>query len=137
METEELIILVSVVAGVLQIVLFFKLWVMTNDVKKLRETLTSERAVNFKFEVRKLLCSGNKEKAKELLLNRFYKELSVLNYAGLDKGASNYAQVQNNIDSDFNKLKAEFEKQCTKIGVEVPEDIKNMKSGNEFYELFV
>lgn len=136
MQTEELIALITIAAAILQIVLFFKVWAMTNDVRKLREKYAVPNASNFCFEIRKLLVSGNKEKAKELLLNRFYVDINELNYSGLDKSESNWPQVQKNIDADFLKLKEQLANDFSKIGEQLPENIKQMKSGNEFYELF-
>lgn len=136
MQIEELLALLTIAAAVLQIILFFKVWVMTNDVKKLREKFAVPNGSNFCFEIRKLLASGNKEKAKELLLNRFYESISELNYSGLDKSESNYAQVTKNIDADFLKMKENLANDLSKIGEQLPENIKQMKSGNEFYKLF-
>lgn len=136
MQIEELLALLTVAAAVLQIILFFKVWAMTNDVKKLREKFAVSNESNFCFEIRKLLALGNKEKAKELLLNRFYESISELNYSGLDKTESNYAQITKNIDADFLKSKENLANDLSKIGVQLPENIKQMKSGNEFYELF-
>ena len=110
---------------------------MTNDVKKLRENCEHSNKSNFNFEIRKSLASGDKEKAKELLLNRFYDSISELNYSGLDKSESNWFQIQKNIDADFLKLKERLANDLSKIGEQLPENIKQMKSGNEFYELFL
>lgn len=94
MQIEELLALLTLAAAFLQIILFFKLWIMTNDVKKLRENCEHSNKSNFNFEIRKSLASGDKEKAKELLLNRFYDSISELNYSGLDKSESNWFQIQ-------------------------------------------
>ena len=109
---------------------------MTNDVKKLRENCGYSNKSNFNFEIRKLLASGSKGKAKEMLLNRFYDSISELNYSGLDKSENNYDQITKNIDADFLKLKERLTNDLSKIGEQLPENIKQMKSGNEFYELF-
>lgn len=133
MQIEELLALLTLAAAFLQIILFFKLWIMTNDVKKLRENCEHSNKSNFNC---KSLASGDKEKAKELLLNRFYDSISELNYSGLDKSESNWFQIQKNIDADFLKLKERLANDLSKIGEQLPENIKQMKSGNEFYELF-
>ena len=135
METTEIIALITIAAAVLQIILFFKVWAMTNDVRTLREKYAAPNGSNFNSEIRKLLCSGNKEKAKELLLNRFYDNISNLNYSDIDKDG-NVDQIKKNIDADFMKLKTELENNFAKIGCDLPERIKLMKSGNEFYELY-
>lgn len=136
MQIEELLALLTIAAAVLQIILFFKVWVMTNDVKKLREKFAVPNDSNFCFEIRKLLASGNKEKAKELLLNRFYESISELNYSGLDTANVNYSQIVKNTDNDFNNLKTKLEKDFAKAGLHLPENIITMKSGQQFYNLF-
>ena len=136
MQIEELLALLTVAAAALQIILFFKLWAMTNDVKAIRESNVIANKENFNFEIRKLIASGNKEKAVELILNRFYKRIAELNYSGLNPSVSQYEQIKSNIDNDFANHKKKLEAQLSQIGVEMPERIKQMKSGNEFYELF-
>lgn len=128
--------LVTLVATVLQIILFFKLWIMTNDVKKLRENCGYSNESNFNLEIRKLLASGSKEKAKEMLLNRFYDNIAELNYSGLDQSGNNYDQITKNIDADFLKLKEGLTNDLSKIGEQLPENIKQMKSGQDFFDLF-
>lgn len=128
--------LVTLVAAVLQIILFFKVWAMTNDVKKLRENCGYSNESNFNLEIRKLLASGSKEKAKEMLLNRFYDNIAELNYSGLDQSGNNYDQITKNIDADFLKLKEGLTNDLSKIGEQLPENIKQMKSGQDFFDLF-
>lgn len=64
----EFLSIVLLVFGVLQIILFFKLWGMTNDVKKIKERL----------EKKDWLCSimtGDKENAYGALLQELYAKL--------------------------------------------------------------
>ena len=64
----EFLILVMLVMGILQIILFFKVWIMTNDVGKIKDMVTS--GLSFK----EYMVLGEKEKAfeslKEELVNR-------------------------------------------------------------------
>lgn len=120
MQIEELLALLTLAAAFLQIILFFKLWIMTNDVKKLRENCEHSNKSNFNFEIRKSLASGDKEKAKELLLNRFYDSISELNYSGLDKSESNWFQIQKH-RRGFLKLKERLANDLSKIGEQLPE----------------
>lgn len=136
MKIEELLALLTIAAAVLQIVLFFKLWAMTNDVRGIRDSNVISKKSNFNFEIRKLLASGNKDEAVEMLLNRFYNRIAELNYSGLNKSDSQYKRVINNIDEEFTKEKNALEKNLSQIGATLPDRIMQMKSGNEFYELF-
>lgn len=61
--------IVIIVFGILQIILFFKLWGMTNDVKKIRKSLpyVSSDLSPAKME----FIIGNTDKAKEMLKKEF------------------------------------------------------------------
>ena len=129
---EDFILGITIAAAVLQIILFFKVWAMTNDVRSLREkhAPTSE----FYFEMRKLLALGEKEKAKEKLLNWFFKAIKNLNYKNI--GHEGLEEKRKSVDVGFMQIKKELEKDFKQIGEELPDNIKNMRSGNEFYELY-
>ena len=64
----EFLSIVLLVFGVLQIILFFKLWGMTNDVKKINEKMESE-------DLAKLIITGENDKAFRILVNSLYEEL--------------------------------------------------------------
>lgn len=64
----EFLSIVLLVFGVLQIILFFKLWGMTNDVKKIKERLE-------KKDVLCLIMTGDKENAYASLLQELYAKL--------------------------------------------------------------
>ena len=61
--------IVVIVFGILQIILFFKLWGMTNDVKKIRKSLPN---VSSDLSPAKMeFIIGNTDKAKEMLKKEF------------------------------------------------------------------
>lgn len=61
--------IVIIVFGILQIILFFKLWGMTNDVKKIRKSLPN---VSSDLSPAKMeFIIGNTDKAKEMLKKDF------------------------------------------------------------------
>ena len=65
--------IVIIVFGILQIILFFKLWGMTNDVKKIKSSLpiSLEGISPAKIE----FAIGNKEKAKEMVKREFISDV--------------------------------------------------------------
>jgi hypothetical protein len=106
-----------IVFGILQIILFFKLWGMTDDVRKLRnDCLRSGYGFDFENEVRKLILLGDKEKAKELILNKFIEKL-----------------INGN---SFQDLKEQLGRDLEKIGEEMPDGIKKLESLGDFSEMF-
>ncbi len=66
------IVFISVIVAVLNIILFFKLLIMTDDVKKLRKKFYGEPTtpLNDQFEIARLKTLGREEEAIEFLNNR-------------------------------------------------------------------
>ena len=124
-----LIMIVTIAAAVLQIVLFFKIWVMCDDIRAIRGNFSLSS--DFRFNIRKMILLGDKEKAKELILNRFFEAIKDVNYKD---AASDEAKKYN--DKEFLRIKQELENALSKIGEEMPEEIKNLKSGDDFYNLY-
>jgi hypothetical protein len=125
--------LILFAAAVLQIILFFKVWAMTNDVRELRAEHTPHR--DTLFEVRKLLLLGDSKKVVDILVGRFAAKIKNSSYVGL----SDYEcseEMKKSIDAEFEKAKKELESSLKKVGVEMPESIKRLKSGNDFHNLF-
>ena len=79
----EIVSIVVLVFGVLQIILFFKMWGMTNNVSKIKDSLLSsvnaDDNSNWKREFCVLVASGNKEEAKKMLLRDMINTLSFRN----------------------------------------------------------
>lgn len=66
----EILLIVTGVAGILQIILFFKIWVMTDDVKAIKS-----REPDLLKQAHLSALKGDKEKARELLYDRFLGEV--------------------------------------------------------------
>ena len=64
----EFLSIVLLVFGVLQIILFFKLWGMTNNVKKIYEKMNAD-------SYRSCMMKGDKENAYRIAVDSLYKEL--------------------------------------------------------------
>lgn len=71
----KLHLIIIIIAGVLQIVLFFKVWVMTNDVRKIREKMDADLEIDRIDKMRIALLRGDKQKAIELLTDKLATEL--------------------------------------------------------------
>ena len=110
-----LLTVLFIIFGILQIILFFKLWVMTNDISKLRDHFFP--VSDFSYNMRKLLLLGDKEKARELIINKFFDRLV--------NGDYTFDEAKNNIKDEFDK-----------IGEKLPEQIENLNSKDDFYSLF-
>lgn len=67
--------IITIIVAVLQIVLFFKIWVMTNDVKKIKEKMDADIEIDRIDKIRIALLKGDKQKAIELLTDKLATEL--------------------------------------------------------------
>ena len=63
-----IIALVSVVAGLLQIILFFKVWQMCDDVKAIRKAQNPEAPITTNIEQDKIPSSSDKEDNTALII---------------------------------------------------------------------
>ena len=101
----EFIAIVSLVAGVLQIILFFKVWGMTNDVKALKKDHFCEtQFVGYgqtASYLRRNLVLGNTDNVKRILLQNFidnveqaYGELKRGDYEKDENGREKWVDYQ-------------------------------------------
>ena len=122
----EIVALITLVAGVLQIILFFKIWGMTNDIRALKRDhfieidIESNDYLKANF-ARKHLILGEKNKVKTMLLKNFLANIS-----------DNFTKNEDTIRPYVENLK----KQYSKLGEELPEYISKMETFGDYYNLF-
>lgn len=104
--------IVIIVFGILQIILFFKLWGMTNDVKKIKSSLpiSLEGISPAKIE----FAIGNKEKAKEMVKREFISDVHKIYREVLAYEYSQYQQERNHYDKGYKKLEAIYKNRFSK-----------------------
>lgn len=121
----EFIAIVSLVAGVLQIILFFKVWGMTNDIRELKKDHFSETSLETYYQkaiyARQNLILGKKDNVKIMLLKNFIYNLE-----------QNYTKGEDSIQPYVDNLR----KQYNKLGEELPEYISNLKTFEDYHHLF-
>lgn len=108
--------IVFIASGVLNIILFFKVWNMTNDVEKIKASIQGDSYFS-------CLMKGEKGKAYDILISKLYKELT-------------YLWVNNNA-SYLEKAPAIIEKYATLIketGRELPEYLSTPEKFKDNYE---
>ena len=85
--------IITIVGCVLQIILFFKIWGMTNNVKALKKDHFSENSFGSKAEMasylRKNLMLGNMDNVKRILLQNFFDDVEHAYYILKTEGFSN------------------------------------------------
>ena len=133
--------------GILEIILFFKVWTMTNDVKEMKRFLlketqfdTTSAKINY---LRRNLILGNKDRVKKMLLLEFINNVQNSYYA-MPEGKyetvdGKYILVDltdENLSKPIDHFTAKLEKQFEKIDEPVPAYIMRMKTYGDFFNVF-
>lgn len=118
-------------AGVLlNIILFFKIWGMTNNVKRIKEKMIPNSSDDLSEELNTLHFMGKDKECEEIILRDFYSTLNdKINWA---KGNMLEENFNKKIDEPITKFTDIVAKQYKKIGREMPDMIKNMKTYRDF-----
>lgn len=111
--------IILLVFGILQIILFFKMWGMTNDVKQIRNKLAPDSPEHFAREILK----GDSNTA-DLLFNALYGEL----YDAYNKLSEQEA---------YEEIIKSYKKSYKKAGLAFPAVFENVKSGEDFGALIL
>lgn len=118
--------IITIIVAVLQIVLFFKIWVMTNDVKKIKEKMDADIEIDRIDKIRIALLKGDKQKAIELLTDKLATEL-------VKKSSEEFITPEGIKD-----IKEKYAKEFAKLGVnELPiKDVSTQKEINGLMKRF-
>lgn len=118
--------IITIIVAVLQIVLFFKIWVMTNDVKKIKEKMDADIEIDRIDKIRIALLKGDKQKAIELLTDILATEL-------VKKSSEEFITPEGIKD-----IKEKYAKEFAKLGVnELPiQDVSTQKEINNLMRRF-
>ena len=135
--------------GLLQIILFFKVWGMTDDIKTLKkdhfcETVFESKSQMARF-LRKNLVLGNMENVKRTLLKNFidnvehgYGQLKRYGSVKDEQGAEQWVSLEEkNLQESILPYVDNLRKQYEKIGEELPVYIQRMQTFNDYFKLFV
>lgn len=118
--------IITIIVAVLQIVLFFKIWVMTNDVKKIKKKMDADIEIDRIDKIRIALLKGDKQKAIELLTDKLATEL-------VKKSSEEFVTPEGIKD-----IKEKYAKEFAKLGVnELPiKDVSTQKEINNLMRRF-
>lgn len=118
--------IITIIVAVLQIVLFFKIWVMTNDVKKIKKKMDADIEIDRIDKIRIALLKGDKQKAIELLTDKLATEL-------VKKSSEEFITPEGIKD-----IKEKYAKEFAKLGVnELPiQDVSTQKEINNLMRRF-
>ncbi len=92
---------IIIIFGVLQIILFFKIWIMTDDVTKIKNTIEANGYPNGISPAKFELAMGNIEKAKELATREFISDIYKIYSNVLKSENEEYVKRFNVIEQEY------------------------------------
>ena len=140
--------IIMLIGGILEIILFFKIWGMTNDIRSLKNDHFKTTKFYGKYDMavylRKNILLGNMEGVKQTLLKNFidnvergFEELKNQKRAGVALGTEKYNKVDKEVlEESIAPYVESLIRQYNKIGEEVPAYIVGMKTFEDYFTLF-
>lgn len=128
---------IAFICAVLNIILFFKIWGMTNDIRELKidhfDPRMPEDIPQLRAYLRENYVLGDKEKVKSILIHEFLDNIN----SKCNSNRSPYLETSSpSMDTDITQYVNVLKKQFAKVNIEVPDSILNMKTFRDYYELF-
>lgn len=141
--------IIMIAWGILEIILFFKIWGMTDNISALKKDHFSETVFETKDGMarylRKNLVLGNMDAVKRTLLKNFidnvehgYAELKSYGYSKDEKGNEVWTNLtEQNLKASIRPYVENLKEQYDKIGEELPIYIQRMEVFGDYFRLFV
>ncbi len=134
---ESLIVFIALIVAILNIILFFKLWGMTNDIRELKkdhfDTHMPEDIPQLRAYLRENYILGDNEKIKRVLIHEFLDKINTK----CNSNRSSYIDTTDPVlDTDITPYIQNLKKQFAKVNMDVPEPILNMRTFRDYYEFF-
>ena len=111
--------IVTIVAGVLQIILFFKIWGMTNNVSVIKDTLSDEnRSAYILQDGQAAALAGDNETAIRKYKETFLMDvLGIYNEVASDWGEANKQGHRDKLYADkYKSIVSQYKKRMEKVG---------------------
>ena len=121
------IVVILIVFGILQIILFFKIWGMTNDVRRMKDGFFGS---DLEWQQRKMILKNDKMKISEILFDDMFNKIKFNYEISRQHGNPN----QYFIDS-MSKLKKEFKEKYLKYGIDFPESVDKIEKREDIKNL--
>ena len=134
---DSFIVFITFIGAILDIILFFKLWGMTNDIRELKkdhfDNHMPEDVPQLRAYLREHYFLGDKDKVKRALILDFLDNLNIK----CNSSRSSYLEADNpTLDIDITKYVEKLKIQFAKVNLDVPSEILNLKTFRDYYELF-
>ena len=133
-DTFTFLSIVMIVAGILEIILFFKIWIMTNHV-----ALLKKKIVDFSYgsdldkTCRRLLIMGRREEVRDIMIDQFVDELE----KRLEMTRGQEFMLEKLKAESIAKYVNQLEQNLNSIGEPVPENIQKLATFGDYMKLTV
>ena len=134
---EAFVEFITLAVAVLNIILFFKLWGMTNDIRELKkdhfDTHMPEDIPQLRAYLRENYIMGDNAKVKRALIHEFLDNIN----SNCNISRSSYLDTNDSrLDTDITQYVERLKKQFAKVNLDIPKEILNLKTFRDYYELF-
>lgn len=134
---EAFVEFITLAVAVLNIILFFKLWGMTNDIRELKkdhfDTRMPEDIPQLRAYLRGNYIMGDNAKVKRALIHEFLDNIN----SNCNISRSSYLDTNDSrLDTDITQYVERLKKQFAKVNLDIPKEILNLKTFRDYYELF-
>lgn len=123
------------VGALLNIILFFKIWGMTNNVKRIKEKMIPCNEETVGEQITRLHIMGKDDECERIILSKFYFNLKSELFAFKYRCYSDTKQYQALLEKPITPFTDVVEKLYQKIDREVPSHIKKLKTYGDFEKM--
>lgn len=128
----QILSIIFLIFGVLNIILFFKIWGMTNDVKKIKDSLAQTDTFSgdsVESKVRLQLMNGDREAARRLILAQFASTMDkIFNMKTGD--------FEHKMEFDISEVVQGFKSRLQMLDLAVPEQMNELKTLGDYYKIY-
>lgn len=142
------LIFLLIIAAILNVILFFKIWGMTNDIRALKKDHFNQN-VNWTKEslaknIRNNIIFNNMDKVKNILLQNFidnvedaYAQFPTMGYKTDENGEKHWTTIEEqNLKKSIRPYVTHLKSQYDKIGEVLPIYIQKMETFEDYHKLF-
>ena len=134
---DSFIVFITFIGAILDIILFFKLWGMTNDIRELKkdhfDNHMPEDVPQLRAYLRENYIMGDNAKVKRALIHEFLDNIN----SNCNISRSSYLDTNDSrLDTDITQYVERLKKQFAKVNLDIPKEILNLKTFRDYYELF-
>lgn len=133
-----LVTIITLVSAILQIILFFKVWGMCNDVKRMASHFCGEEDPNAGIveDYNARIAAGDKSIEKDAR-KRMLEDLKAITKKAQGLVEEDYERIHGSTTSkDIAAVKDKYQKIYSKLGATFPAEIAKVKTIEDLWELF-